>query len=214
MKKIFAAIVLLCLPLIKVEAYYCSYQQQARLKGLASNINTSYDFVEKNNKATFSITLTNLNPDLYIIDMTNNKTYEYTKDEIKINGYSSGQVVKYQVYSNVEFCSNLLYTISVALPSYNPYYKESVCDGLNNYSLCERWTKHNLNKEQFIERVNQYRDSLRGGSTEIETPKEEDAIWDIILEYILKYYYVPLILIIIGCSIGIYVSNKKSNIYS
>jgi len=68
MKKILLAFALMCLPFIKVEALYCSYSEQARLKKMASNINYTYDFVEVDNTVNFKITLVNLRPELYLVD--------------------------------------------------------------------------------------------------------------------------------------------------
>lgn len=213
MKKIILAIVLFCLPLIKTEAFYCSYSEQARLKKMASNINYTYDFVEVNNTVSFKITLVNLRQELYLVDEASKQPYYYNGEEMVLDGYKSGDIIKFNVYSNVEYCNDLLYTIVITLPTYNPYYSDNVCLGLNNYSLCGRWTKHNYSYEEFVKRVTDYRESLNKPEQPQEVVDNTRSIWDIVVDYIIEYYYIPLLLIIVGCSVGIYISNKKSNMY-
>ncbi len=212
MKKILL-LILLCIPYTKVNAFYCTYQQQARLKGLATNINISYDFDEKSK--TFTFNLINLNKEIYFIDTTNDKTYTYTKNEIELKGYKSGQKVKFEFYSNVEFCDKVLYTYIVTLPTYNPYYKDKVCNGVENYNLCQKWTSHNLSKSAFKEKVNEYKKSLEKSQEEIQEKKEENQIsfLDNLIKFLLNYYYVFLILIFTIFIVISIINNKKSNIY-
>lgn len=214
-RKIFIFLLAFLIPIINVNAYYCKNSEISRYKGLASNIGTFYEYQEDGNKLTFSITLVNLSDELYIVDVTNNKKYIYENEEITISGYSPGVTVKYNVYAVNENCSDdLLYTIRVVLPNYNPYYSDSICEGLDDYILCQKWHKHNLSYKSFVNSVNKYRESL------VEKPIEEIpsidpqyGLLDAILDVVSKYYYIILITIIIVCSIGIYINNKKSDIY-
>lgn len=211
MKKLLL-LILLCIPYTKVNAFYCTYQQQARLKGLATNVNISYDFDESSK--TFTFNLVNLNKELYFIDTTNDKTYTYTKDEIEIKGYKSGQKVKYVFYSNVEFCDKVLYTYVVTLPTYNPYYKEEICNGVTDYNLCQKWTNHSLSKSEFIQKVSDYKKSLEKPQEE-EKKEEENQIsfMDNLIKFLLSYYYIFLIVIVIILIVISIINNKKSNIY-
>lgn len=213
MKKILLLLVLLCLPYTKVNAFYCTYQEQARLKSLATNVNISYDFNESNK--TFTFNLINLNKDLYFMDRTDDKIYNYTKNEINLTGYKSGQKVKFEFYSDVEFCDKVLYTYVVTLPIYNPYYKEKVCEDVQNYNLCQKWSNHGLSRTAFIEKVNEYKKTL-------EKPKEDEikeetkkhiSLLTNVIEFLTSYYYIFIILIVGIIVTVIIVNNKKSNIY-
>jgi len=213
MKKILLAFALMCLPFIKVEALYCSYSEQARLKKMASNINYTYDFVEVDNTVNFKITLVNLRPELYLVDPLTEQVYNYNGEELVLDNRKSGEVVKFNVYSNVEYCTEQLYTITITLPTYNPYYKDSICSGLDSYSLCGRWTKHSYNYDEFVKKVSDYKASLNKPNDPDVITEHQRGIWDVIANYMVKFYYIPLLLIIIGCSVGIYIQNKKSNLY-
>lgn len=212
MKKILLFVMLLFLPLIKVNALYCTYNDIAYLKKLASNISYSYNYIENNGMVSFSMTLTNFQKDFYILDTTTNQKYYYNQSEVTINGYTSGEIVKYEFYANEGNCSEqLLYSLSIVLPTYNPYYNDQLCSTISNYSLCQKWYNNKLTYEQFKSNVQAYLNSLKPVDNNDETEKENKK--NILIEYLLKYYYIPLVLTILGCSIGIYFINKKSNIY-
>lgn len=215
MKKIALLLFLVFCPLIKVDAFYCQYSDISYLKKLAANINASYTYQEVDGKAIFQITLVNLQPDLYIADTITNQNHYYTNSEITLNNYNSGQTITYKVYTTKQYCEDqLLATIRVTLPTYNPFYKDEICSNALEYELCNRWSSHKLDHESFVNKVKQYKDSL------IEKPlppKEEEipdnSIMQVIINILLEFYYIPLALVILGSGIGIYVINKKSDIY-
>lgn len=214
MRKIGFFLLILLFPIASSKAYYCKYSEISKYKSLASNISTSYDYNQKGDDVTFSITLNNLDKNLYIVDTTSNKTYWYTKDEIVITNYAPGSIVKYNVYANNEYCNeDLLYTIRVNLPSYNKYYNDAICNGIEDYALCQRWYGHNYDYNTFISKVENYKKSL----IKEEKPEiivENKSYLDLIIEWLLKYYYIILILIILISTISIIRINKKNNIYS
>lgn len=202
------------IPVTSVSGYYCKFSEISRYKSLASNISTTYDYVEKNNKLTFSITLVNLNKELYIVDMTTEKVYNYTSNELTISGYAPGTIVKYAVYTTNPNCSDtLLYTVRVVLPYYNPYYSDPICDGVSDYIYCQKWYNNNLDYDTFISRVKAYKSSLLEEPIVEPIEVDEYTWWDAILDVLVDYYYVILIMIIIICGTIIYITEKKSNVY-
>jgi len=214
-KKIVIFLLALLVPIVKADGFYCKYSDLAKYKWLASNINTYYEYYETENEITFSINIVNMNEDLYIIDTTNNKRYNYKSNEFQISGYVPGQLVKYNVYTDKNNCSGeLLYTIRVKLPDYNPYYKDNICDGMDNYIYCQKWYRHNLNYDSFIKKVQDYKESLKKDIVDEEPIVDEEyGIIQILIQIWIEYYYIFLISIILVCGVTIYVTNKKSNIY-
>jgi len=203
---------ILILPITKIEGYYCSFAESSRLKQIAANVNYSYDYEIVNNKVKFNITLVNLNPDIYFVD-SNNKTYRYKSNEINLKGYDSGKV-KFKFYAVDEDCEDVLREITITLPHYNKFYNDAVCEGVKNYSLCQKWTENNYDYDTFVKKVNLYKESLKEEPVEDVIEEENNEYFlDIILDFILEYYYIFLVAIIIFSGIGIYVIDKKSNIY-
>lgn len=215
MKRIYLLLLLTFLiPITNVSGFYCKFSEISRYKGLASNISTTYDYVETDNSLTFNITLVNLNKELYIVDTTTNKVYRYQNSELTISGYNPGTTVKYAVYTTNENCSDtLLYTIRVVLPSYNQYYSDPICIGLSDYIYCQKWYDNKMDYKTFVDKVTAYKNSLVDDPI-VEQPTIDDYdIWDAILDVVIEYYYVILIAIIIICGTIIYINEKKSDIY-
>ena len=202
------------IPITSVNAYYCKFSEISRYKSLASNINTTYDYVEKNGSLTFSITLVNLNKELYIVDMTTEKVYNYNGNELTISGYKPGSTVKYAVYATNQNCSDtLLYTVRVVLPYYNQYYSDPICEGVSDYIYCQKWYDNKLDYDTFISRVTAHK-QVDVEEPIIEPIEIDEYTWfDAILDVLVEYYYVILIMIIVVCGTIIYVTEKKSNIY-
>ncbi len=217
MRKIIIIFVLLLLiPITKVEGAWCSFSEIARLKKIASNVNASYDYIENGTSVIFEVTLTNLNPELYFVDSTSSTQYNYTSDEIKISNYESGQTISYVFYPVDANCSDEpLYTVRVVLPTYNQYYRDEICEGIENYSLCQKWSSHNLSYATFVERVTNYKNSLIVPEPPIEEPPtpEEVTVVQLIVNFLLDYYiYIIIVLLLaLACILAI---RKKDDIYS
>ena len=212
MKKLLLMILLLVIPTIEVNGYYCDYQDVAKYKKIASNINYRYEYEEVDGNVVFHVTLVNLNPALYLVD-SNSNIYNYTSNEIVVDA-KSGENLIFYVYPTDTFCDDkFIYTIRIQMPTYNIYYNDPICAGIEYYSLCNKWSTHNLTYEKFAQNVLNYKESLK--NTEIVQIEEEPrGLLYYVIEFLLNYYYIILITIIITCSIGIYVRSKKSNIYN
>ena len=213
MKKLFCliTIVMVLFP-ISVKGYFCNYNNKVRLKNIANNVMISYDYVEDNNKVVFSLTFTNLNKEIKLIDATiekEEKEYLYSSNEIVLNGFESGKTYKFQFWAVDENCMDAaLLTKYINIPTYNPFYKDDVCKNLETYSLCHKWNNHGLSYEQFLKIVTEYKKPI------IIPPKNDivNKYWyDNILNFILEYYYVFLVGIILTCSLSIYYLNKKDS---
>lgn len=215
MKKIiFVLFLALFIPFTTVEGSYCKYSELARLKRMASNINTSYDYVETEEDAIFNITLVNLSEELYLIDLNSETRYDFINSEMNIPNYESGTSVIYMIYSTDEDCGeDPLYTIRINLPSYNMFYKDDLCKGIENYSLCQKWSSNYLGYNEFEKKVKAYKDSLEKDN-KVSIEEEEPSLLYFVIQFILENYYFMLIAIIGISGMLIYIINKKSDVYS
>lgn len=214
-KIIFVFILLLLIPITKVEGAVCSYNEIARLKKIASNVTISYDYIENNSSVVFNVTLNNLNDELYFVDQSNYQRYNYTEEELTISNYRSGQTIRYVFYATDPDCTDTpLYTARVILPTYNQYYKDEVCNGVENYSLCQKWSSHNLTYTNFVQKVNEYKNSLNSPTIPVEPSiPVEVSITQLIVDFLLDYY-IYIVIVISLALIGILFIRKRDNIYS
>ena len=208
MKKVLLLISLIMLFPVSAYAYSCDYNEQARLRRIASNVMTSYEYVENNDNVTFNVTLTNITNEIYILDTTTNKKYYYNgSNEITINGYGPNTNIRYLIYPTKNDCmASFLTTKYVNTPYYNKFYKDELCKG-KTYSICNKWVKVSLTYDEFVKTINELDNKKNEEVDVIDQENEKDTIFDIITSFIFKNY---LYIIAIGGTTIIIVEFIKS----
>ena len=215
MKKVICLFFLLMfIPTNNIQAK-CMYSDIAEMKKIASNINYSYEYKIVNDDALFDITLTNLTNDIYFVDSTTEKTYKNKTGEYVLKNYKSGETVIYNFYLNNPDCLDTsLYTIRIVLPKYNKYYNNSICADIQEFSLCQKWSSHNLDYNTFLDKVNQYKNDKLKEEEKEKQVVDNDSLFHYIIIFLTDYYYI--ILIVLGGTISViaYIRNKRNSIYS
>lgn len=213
-KIILSTLIAIMLLPVCVKASDCDYNEQANLRKIASNVTASYDYIESSDSVTFSVTLTNLTSDIYIVDSATGRTYYYNNSpELTINGYSAGTNIRYSIYASKANCIKEYLTIKyVNLPSYNKYYKDPLCTGLEQYSVCSKWQNINMTYDDFTKTVSAYKNNTTNNNSEAEdnTQTSSKSIFDYVFEFIISYY----LYMVIGASIIIvvvsYIRGKRN----
>ena len=205
--------ILMLLP-ISCKALECDFTEKARLKSLASNINTSYIPVENGNTITCNVTISNIYPGLIVVDATTGNQYYYDENrqnpgEVVITGLNPDKTYRYEIYSTNEECNDSSLNIYyVTLPAYNSYYKDPICEGLSDYKLCNKWLKTDMSYEEFIKEVTDYKNSLNQPD---KTETKDNGELNPILEFIYQYYYIFIALFVIAIIYIIYVRRKRDS---
>lgn len=195
---------------ISVKGLVCDNATKVRLQKLAQNITTSYDYIEQNGNVTFNITFNNLNSELYLVDVVNNRRFDYSGNFLQLGGFENGKTYKFEVRSTSVYCSgSVLYYLYVNTPYYNPYYSDPICDGFS-HKYCNKWQKNDLSYEEFIKTI----EEAKKINIIEETPKEEvKGIFDYIIEFYTSYYYIVLPIIIIVSLAYILIQRKKNDLF-
>lgn len=190
----------------------CDYSTISRLKSLVTNVNISYDYYIENNRVFFNVTLVNITPGMSFKDSLTKNVYRYedtNNGEITITGYT-GDSGNYKFYSTIPGCEKILYgTKYYKFPIYNEFYNDPFCSG-KDIDVCKKWVKSKITSQEFTKYIENY-------EKEQEKIKEEEknneihnkGLFDYISDVYVKYYYLILPLIIIACSLAIYVKRKK-----
>ncbi len=212
MKKLFWFSIMLFLTFFlpyKVNAE-CSDKEIIRLQNLAKNVNYSYEYNENTKK--FSITFNNLKKDIVLKDDYNNRNYNVDGEVTFNDRYSN--TYRFYIYAKDNKCINdVLTTKVIKLPVYNNYYNNSLCQGIEDYSYCNKWINNNVSYDIWYKKVTEYRKTIQDTK---ENKKEVKGIFDGISEILMKvyvnYYYIILPLIIITLCTIIYFKNKKDDL--
>lgn len=215
LKKYYFCIVFLIL-LFAVPFYVkadCTYNEKVRLQKLAGNVNFSYHYTETEHSIIFNITVSNLTSELYMIDQTTKKTYYANNEDFVIEGYTPGSTVQFDFYVRDSSCeTKSIFTNYVTLPSYNPYYKNEICKGIEEYKFCQKWLKHNMTYKEFYNNVLNYKTKEIEKVKEEEKKVKEEFDWAIVIDFWAKYYvYILLAIIIIG-GVTLYLYDKNTDL--
>lgn len=210
MKKGFIVLLLVLLLLPTSIAAACTDGEVVALSKMAGNVTFTPVFIEET--GTFNVIVSNLNPNFYFTDVAHNQNYMYTSSEMVLSNFTPSKSFRFKFYSANAACyGNTILSKYVTFPGYNPYYKDPVCQGLENYSFCQKWNNYSYSHEQFVEMVNKYKQEEK---KQEEIPKEEvKGFYDYLFLYYSKYYYIILPILIIICLIIIVRRKKKEEFF-
>lgn len=213
-KKFFVILVVFIFCPKNVRALLCENIDKVRYQDLAKNISYSYDAVENNGTVKFTVTFSNIPKQFAIKNVNRNEWYSYKGSELKIANLESNKNYRFDIYvESDDGCDNIaMYTLNVNLPYYNKYYTDSLCRGIEQYKLCQKWVNTQYTYEEWKKQVNKYRDSLNE-SNKKEDEKNTKSWIEKIIELYGQTYYIILPLVIIIGGIIIYVYNKKRDLF-
>lgn len=196
----------------KVNAAACNNSLKVNYQEKAKNISYSYKYEDSNN--TFNITFTNIDSSFYLIDMESMQKYDYANGEMTINNVAPGKSYRFNVFTkdNNPCSRSSIYPIYVTLPYYNPYYTDSLCDGISNYQYCKKFINKNISYEEFQNNVTKYRQSLEK-SENVKKNNYYESIFKTLLNIYLNYYFIILPVIIIASIIIIVRHDKKQELF-
>lgn len=196
----------------KISALTCDNKVKVDYQEKAKNITYSYDYNDSNN--TFNATITNIAEGFYLLDLDSYQRHGYSGSELTLNNLQPGRRYKFGIYSsNIDCLNKNLYTLYVTLPYYNPYYKDSLCSGIENYKYCKKFINKSVTYEEFAQNVTDYRNKLINGDDEEDKKDAISSLLSEIFNFYLKYYYIFSLVIIIGGGIIIWRHNKKQDLF-
>lgn len=205
MKKVYICIAfvftMLFLPQIVSAKGLCDNRDLLEQRAKARNVNVSYSYTMENGEPIFSVTISNLFDDMYVVDKLSGKIYQpkdFTTDsELIIKGYRDDQKITYMVYTTVYGCyGEQLITLYASIPNYNEFSADKVCVGAEEFSLCQRWGAVSVDYDTFVAKVKAYKEQK---AAKLTPPNfEQEKTWlDYVFSFVGKYYVYLVSLVII-----------------
>ena len=146
----------------------------------------AFKLVEKEYKITYELNRSTKDYTVKLQENENNK-YEYVFSENlvkdKILSVENNTTIiervypgEYTVYirSKEELCNDNLKTITIKLPRYNIYSEDPLCDGIEEFYLCQETYEKEIDRETFESRINTYKKSKEQQNKQ-ETSKDNEA---------------------------------------
>ncbi len=173
----------------------CDYAEQNRLNALASNVKASYS-VSEEPEVYFTININNLTSEVYAM-VKSSEDKEYT--EYKYSEENGGNIsfTSSEIYKKVDFsiliyaynpyCDrNELRTITITTPRYNPYYNYSICSDVRDFYLCQKWSDFEISYDELVNRVNDYKESLK--EDDVKEEETKDSLVKQVIDFVSKHY--------------------------
>lgn len=106
-----------------------------------------------------------------------------TNTSFAYSGIKSGEYV-IEVLGYTEECQETLKTITLKLPKYNSLSEDPLCEGIEEFVLCQPTYDKDIDYETFVSRVNTYKKTKEKEPEEIIEEPEETKPIEELLEYI------------------------------
>lgn len=173
----------------------CTYDEQYKLSALASNVKANYS-VSEEPEVYFNININNLTAKIYATIKTDDNAeiieYKYSEENAGSILFTSSEIYKkkdfiIKIYAVNPFCDRSeLRTITVTTPRYNPYYNYDVCTDVRDFYLCQKWSDFEISYTELVNRVNDYKESLK--EEEIKEEESDKSIVKEVIDFVVKYY--------------------------
>lgn len=148
----------------------CTKEEEKEFKRIKDNYTVKYEF----DKTTKTYTLHFNNPDktrfgymLYVVgdlNCTVDDTITTCPD------FESGDYI-FDIVGKTATCDDTLKTINLHLPRYNAYSEDPLCQGLEDFYLCDPTYEKDIDRETFESRIANYKKQLE--KEEQAKPQEE-----------------------------------------
>lgn len=152
----------------------CSYERQAELSKIASNVQFSYTYDIVNGNPQFTVNIVNLTNDIYL-ENTNDISRQIISGigEKTISGVN-GRTMNFTIYSNDNNCrGEKIVTKYLNIPKYNDLSNNEECKKNPNFKYCQVWADNeNITIKQFETNLEEYKTN-----NENQKDLQEQNIW-------------------------------------
>lgn len=198
----------------------CTQEEQMRLRQIANATDISYEFYEKEalQERGFTVTISGFSSDFYVYNNETGIYFKYNGDSVvKNSAFIEGGTHELPFYAlDSGVCKGyLIMTKMVSLPYYNPYYKDALCSGYEEYELCKKFTFTSIpSYNDYVRGIKQYiKSKEKNGEKEdgnVDEPKENNGLLGALINFVVNNYMVFLItIIILGTSSIIFIEVRK-----
>lgn len=143
-----------CLLFVPLVTYAdCSDSRKAELNKFAGNVKFNYSYdVGEDGVPNFKIIISNVVPDIYVIDSDGN-IYRNFENVV------SSDNTDFEIYSSDPSCNYKIITRNITIPVYNIYSKLKECENSSS-TLCNIWYDGDFfNKREFLRALNKEKKS-------------------------------------------------------
>lgn len=191
------------IPNVNAARQVCSKSAMSEMKTKAYQISLNYELKEREDGSKFfEITVANIPKE---IDVLYQGSYIGKNDEgkssIDLLEEAGGTTLEFDMYVAYGYpcVQTKVSTKRLTLPKYNKYSELDLCIEYEEFPLCNKWYQGNIKSfDEFIEKLDQYRESLNKKPTEREIKEKKffEKIIDFYTENALFTIPITILLIV------------------
>lgn len=174
----------------------CTKEEIDNFKKIEDDYKVTYDF-DKDTKL-YTLTFYSPNPDLYDFigeDETVFSNCEVLDDNMAKCSNIKPNTYNFEIVGVTTNCNETLKKIEITLPKYNGYYNDPLCEGIEEFVLCQPTYDKDIDYETFVSRVNSYKKNHQSKPIDNNT-KEEVKEENKLIQYIQDNLFQIIIVII------------------
>ena len=196
-RKYFILTAILFLSCIPKTYATCTQEEINEFKKVEDDYKVTYEFNHdtKDYNVTFHTPLINkFDYEIY----TNIKLNCQKLNEIEVECYNI-PINEYElsIVGTSDSCNDVLKKLTLKLPEYNIYSDDPLCEGIEEFYLCQPTYEKKVDRETFESRVNTYKNSNKKEETEKNETLEENKISEYIKENLIQIIIIIVFIILV-----------------
>lgn len=176
----------------------CTEEEMNNFKKIKNDYSITTTYNQENK--TYSMKVVSKEPKKYNYVFTIDYEYEcnnLNETTIECTGLKPGTEFFARVIGVTEQCDDLLKEEKIKLEYYNEFHDDPLCEGIEEFVLCQETYSKELDYETFESRVNTYKKTEHEEQKQEEIKKEEEKSIESIINKIISYIKENLLQIII-----------------
>lgn len=175
----------------------CTKEEIDNFKEIQDEYKVTYEF----DKETKLYVLTLYIPNSSTYDFISDKEELFSKCEtikekkVNCNNIEPGEY-NFGIIGVTSSCNNVLKRIKVTLPKYNKYAEDKLCEGIEDFVLCQPTYDKSIDYDTFVSRIETYKKNHQGDNKNDEIIEEKKESPNKIIQYI-QENIIQIIIIII-----------------
>ncbi len=190
----------------------CTKEELEHFKEIQNKYNYTYKFDEQTKK--YTISFHSEEPDKYSYGIVKTQDFECISDnEKEFTCYNiEPGTYEIRITGMTDICSGMLKKDKIQLAKYNEYSNDPLCEGIEEFVLCQKTYDKDIDYDTFVSRVNTYKKTKKEQETASSAGKEENnQILSFIADNMFKIILVIVFSIVVIISIAISIKSVKKS---
>ncbi len=154
----------------------CTTEEKQHFNEIKDEFEIKYEY--NRDTDSYTINLYNPDPDNYDFEVSSriyDNCHEETKNNAVCEGISSGDYI-ISIIGITETCDDTFKKTTLNLSKQNEYWNDPLCEGIEEFVLCQPTYDKDIDYDTFVSRVNTYKKTKQKKATKEEEKKSNNVI--------------------------------------